>query len=239
MNDAGAKRGAWEADGLIESRWEDVDEFVAATLAADDEALEAAVSAGIEAGLPEIQVTPAQGKLLYLLARSIGARRVVEFGTLAGYSTIWLARALPEGGRLVSLESKPEYAEVARANVDRAGVGEKAEIRVGPALDSLPGLDGEEAFDLAFIDADKVNTPNYCDWALDHVRPGGLVIADNVVRGGTLAEAESDDDATVAQRRLHTMLAEDPRADATTIQTVGSKGYDGFTLVLVSDTGNG
>jgi predicted O-methyltransferase YrrM len=235
MNDAGSKRGAWEADELIESRWEEVDQFVSATLADDDEALASAVEAGRAAGLPEIQVTPAQGKFLYLLARTIGARRVIEFGTLAGYSTIWLARALPEGGRLVSLESKPEYAEVARANVERAGLGEKVEIRVGPALDSLPGLDGEEAFDLAFIDADKANTPNYCDWALDHVRPGGLVVADNVVRGGTLAEAESDDDATVAQRRLHTMLAADPRADATTIQTVGAKGYDGFTLALVED----
>ena len=141
MNDAGAKRGAWEADELIESRWEEVDEFVSATVAADDEALVAAVEAGRAAGLPEIQVTPAQGKLLYLLARTIGARRVLEFGTLAGYSTIWLARALPEGGRLVSLESKPEYAEVARANVDRAGLGGKVEIRVGPALDSLPGLE--------------------------------------------------------------------------------------------------
>ncbi|HEY5976238.1 MAG TPA: O-methyltransferase [Solirubrobacterales bacterium] len=233
MNDTGAKRGAWEADELIESRWEDVDEFVSATLAAEDDALMAAVEAGRVAGLPEIQVTPAQGKLLHLLARTIGARRAIEFGTLAGYSTIWLARALPEGGRLVSLESKPEYAEVARANVERAGVGEKVEIQVGPALDSLPGLDGEDPFDLAFIDADKANTPNYCDWALDHVRPGGLVIADNVVRGGTLAEGESEDEATVAQRRLHTMLADDPRADATTIQTVGSKGYDGFTLALV------
>src|SRR5262249_34185630 len=134
---------------------------------------------------------------------------------------------------LVSLEAKAEYAEVARANLERAGVGEKVEIRVGPALDSLPGLEGEGPFDLAFIDADKANTPNYCDWALDHVRPGGLVIADNVVRGGTLAETDSDDEATIAQRHLHTTLAQDPRADATTIQTVGAKGYDGFTLILV------
>jgi predicted O-methyltransferase YrrM len=214
--------------------WSAVDEFVAATIAPDDEALGAAVAAAAAAGLPEIQVTPAQGKLLNLLARSVGARRVVEFGTLGGYSTIWLARALPADGRVISLEAKPEYAEVARANLDRAGVGEKVEIRVGPALDSLPGLDGEEPFDLAFIDADKANTPNYCDWALDHVRSGGMVIADNVVRGGTLAETDSDDQATVAQRHLHTNLAEDPRADATTIQTVGAKGYDGFTLALVA-----
>lgn len=227
-------RGAWEAEERVEERWRQVDEFVASTVAADDAALSAAVAAGIEGGLPEIQVTPAQGKLLHLLARSIGARRAIEFGTLAGYSTIWLARALPAGGRVVSLEAKPEFAEVARANVDRAGVGEKVEIRVGPALDSLPALADGEPFDLAFIDADKANTPNYCDWALDHVRPGGLVVADNVVRGGTLAESDSDDEATRAQRRLHEMLAADPRADATTIQTVGAKGYDGFTIALVA-----
>ena len=183
--------------------WAAVDDFVAATIAPDDEALGAAVAAAAAAGLPEIQVTPAQGKMLSLLAKSIGARRVIEFGTLGGYSTIWMARALPTDGRLVSLEAKAEYAEVARANLDRAGVGEKVEIRVGPALDSLAGLEGEEPFDLAFIDADKANTPNYCDWALDHVRSGGFVVADNVVRGGTLAEADSDDEATVAQRRLH------------------------------------
>jgi predicted O-methyltransferase YrrM len=233
VSGTGAQRGAWEAEGLIESRWREVDEFVSSTLAEDDEALAAAVATGLEAGLPEIQVTPAQGKLLHLLARSIGARRVIEFGTLAGYSTIWLARALPAGGRVVTLEAEPGFAEVARANVDRAGVGESVEIRVGPALDSLSGLEGEEDFDLAFIDADKANTPNYCDWALDHVRSGGLLIADNVVRGGALADADSDDEAAAAQRRLHEMLAADPRADATTIQTVGAKGYDGFTIGLV------
>jgi predicted O-methyltransferase YrrM len=214
--------------------WAAVDKFVAATIAPDDEALSAAVADAAVAGLPEIQVTPAQGKLLSLLAKSIGARRVIEFGTLGGYSTIWLARALPADGRVISLEAKAEYAEVARANLERAGVGENVEIRIGPALDSLPGLEGEEPFDLAFIDADKANTPRYCDWALDHVRSGGFVVADNVVRGGTLAEVDSDDEATVAQRRLHTTLAQDPRADATTIQTVGAKGYDGFTLMLVN-----
>jgi predicted O-methyltransferase YrrM len=233
VSGGGAQRGAWEDEKLIESRWLEVDEFVASTVAEDDEALEAAVADGIEAGLPEIQVTPAQGKLLHLLARTVGARRVIEFGTLAGYSTIWLARALPAGGCVVSLETEARFAEVARANVDRAGVGGKVEIRLGPALDSLLDLNEDEDFDLAFIDADKANTPNYCDWALDHVRSGGLVIADNVVRGGTLADADSDDEATIAQRRLHEMLAADPRADATTIQTVGGKGYDGFTLALV------
>ncbi len=216
--------------------WSAVDAFVGATIAEEDEALSAAVSASAAAGLPEIQVTPAQGKLLHLVARAIGAREVLEFGTLGGYSSIWLARALPADGRLISLEAKPEFAEVARANIDRAGVGDRVEIRVGAALDSLPGLerDGAGPFDLVFIDADKANTPNYVDWALDRTRPGGIVIADNVVRGGTLAEEASDDPATVAQRALHEKLAADPRAEATTIQTVGAKGYDGFTLALVS-----
>ena len=229
------QRGAWEADELVESRWREVDAFVSATVASDDEALAAAVAAAAAAGLPEIQVTPAQGKLLHLLARSIGARTMLEFGTLGGYSTIWLARALAGDGRIVTLEASPEYAEVARANVDRAGVGERVEIRVGPALESLPGLgqDGPASYDLVFIDADKANTPAYCEWALPRVRPGGLIVADNVVRGGVLADAESDDEATVAQRRLHEMLAAAPGVEATTIQTVGAKGYDGFTLALV------
>ncbi len=216
--------------------WSEVDEFVSATIAADDEALSAAAAASTAAGLPEIQVTPAQGKQLNLLARAIGARSILEFGTLGGYSTIWLARALPAGGRLISLEADAGHAEVARANLERAGLGELVEIRVGPALEALPGLEREGAgpFDLVFIDADKVHTPDYCDWALDHARPGALIVADNVVRKGTLAEADSEDPATRAQRRLHEMLADDPRADATTVQTVGAKGYDGFTLVLVT-----
>jgi predicted O-methyltransferase YrrM len=210
-----------------------VDAFVGETIVSEDEGLRGAVEAAEAAGLPAIQVSPPQGKLLQLLVRLVGARRILEFGTLGGYSAILMARALPEDGRLISLEAKAEYAEVARASIDRAGVGEKVEIRVGSALEALPALeDGEEPFDLVFIDADKVNTPNYFAWALDRTRPGGLIVADNVVRGGTLADPGGDE-AALAQRRLHEMLAGQPRVSATTIQTVGGKGYDGFLIALV------
>lgn len=212
-----------------------VDAFVVETIAADDEALSAALADAAAAGLPEIAVTPPQGRLLTLLARAIGARTILEFGTLGGYSTIHLARALPADGRLISLEAKPEFAAVARASIDRAGVGERVEIRVGPALESLPGLaaEGTGPFDLTFIDADKVNTPHYFAWALDHSRPGSLIVADNVVRDGGLADPDDPDPAIRAQRELHESLAEEPRVSATTIQTVGAKGHDGFTLALV------
>jgi len=214
-----------------------VDAFVTERLGLEDEALAAALVAAEQAGLPSIQVSPPQGRLLEMLVRMQGARRVLEFGTLGGYSTIWMARALAPGGRLISLEANREYAEVARASIDRAGVGERVEIRVGPALEALPVLADEGAgpFDFAFIDADKVNTPNYFAWAVDHARPGALIVADNVVRGGTLAEAESDDPATRAQRRLHDEIAADSRLLATTIQTVGGKSYDGFTIAWLQD----
>jgi predicted O-methyltransferase YrrM len=212
-----------------------VDAFVEETLVEHDEALQAALDVAEAAGLPQIQVSPPQGKLLQILARLQGARTMLEFGTLGGYSTILLARALPEGGRLITLESNAEYAKVARGSIERAGLGGVVDLRVGPALETLPALeeDGAGPFDLSFIDADKVNTPNYFAWALDHSRPGSLIIADNVVRGGTLAETASDDPATQAQRRLHETLATEPRVTATTIQTVGGKGYDGFTVALV------
>ncbi len=220
-----------------EERWAEVDEFVGETLSPHDEALAAALDASEAAGLPAIQVSPPQGKLLQILARSIGARTALEFGTLGGYSTIWLGRALPADGRLISLEADPAYAEVARASVEKAGLAEVVEIRAGKALDQLPGLaeEGVGPFDLTFIDADKEHTPDYFSWALERTRPGGLIIADNVVRGGTLAEGESDDPKTVAQRHLHRMLADEPRVSATTIQTVGAKGYDGFTVALVNE----
>jgi predicted O-methyltransferase YrrM len=214
-----------------------VDAFVAGTLVRDDEALLGALAAAEDAGLPQIQVSPPQGRLLWMLARLVGARAILEFGTLGGYSTIQLARGLEPGGRVISLEASSDYAEVARASVGRAGLGEAVEIRVGPALDSLPGLEaaGAGPFDLVFIDADKVNTPNYFEWALGQTRPGGLIVADNVVRGGSLADADSEDEATRAQRALHEALADEPRVVATTIQTVGGKGYDGFTIGLVTD----
>lgn len=213
-----------------------VDEFVTGTLLEEDEALRGAVEAAEAAGLPSIQVSPPQGRLLQLLVRLVGARRILEFGTLGGYSAILMARALPaDGGRLITLEAKPEYAEVARRSIERAGVGDRVEIRVGPALEALPALaeEGAGPFDLVFIDADKVNTPNYFDWALDRTRPGGLIIADNVVRDGSLADVHDPDEATVAQRRLHEQLRGDSRVSATTIQTVGVKGYDGFLIALV------
>ncbi len=212
-----------------------VDRFVSTTLVPDDEVLTAALGAAEAAGLPAIQVTPPQGKLLQLLVRLQGASTILEFGTLGGYSTILLARALPPGGRLITLEAKPEFAEVARASIERAGLSEVIEIRVGPALEALPMLAAEGAgpFDLVFIDADKVNTPNYFAWALDHTVPGGLIVADNVVRDGSLGDADDPDPATKAQRQLHEALADEPRVSATTIQTVGSKGYDGFTIALV------
>lgn len=217
-------------------RWAEVDEFVNGLLAPADEALEATLKAGVEAGLPEIQVSPPQARLLEILARSIGARTVLEFGTLAGYSTIWLARALPEGGRLITLEADPEYAEVARTNIANVGLSHLVELRVGPALDSLPALDAEGAgpFDFVFIDADKIHTPDYFTWALDRIRPGGLIVADNVIRDGALVDPETDDPTIPAQRHLHELIAADPRVTATTIQTVGAKGYDGFTLALVT-----
>lgn len=215
--------------------WTAVDEYVSGLLAPHDEALEAALRASEEAGLPAIQVSPAQGKLLYLLAKSIGAKQILEFGTLGGYSTIWLGRALSAGGRLITLEAEPRNAEVAGGNIAHAGLDDLVDLLVGPALDQLPRLDAEGVgpFDLTFIDADKVHTPDYFTWTLEHSRPGSLIVCDNVVRFGRLADPASDDPAIPAQRRLHEMLAAEPRVEATTIQTVGTKGYDGFSLALV------
>lgn len=218
-----------------QEQWSAVDEYVGGLLAPHDDALEMALSAGAEAGLPSIQVSPPQGQLLNLLARTVGAKRILEFGTLAGYSTIWLGRALPDDGRLITLEADPDYAEVARRNICRARLDDVVDLRVGPALDTLPTLDAEDVapFDLTFIDADKVHSPDYFAWSLDHSSPGSLIVIDNVVRDGTLAEADSDDATTVAQRHLHEILAAEPRVTATTIQTVSVKGYDGFSFALV------
>lgn len=213
----------------------EVDAFIGATIVGEDEVLAEALAAAEAAGLPAIQVSPPQGRLLQMLVRLLGAREILEFGTLGGYSAILMARGLPEDGRLITLEARPEYAEVARRSIDRAGVGEKVEIRVGPALEALPALarEGAGPFDLVFVDADKASTPDYFSWALDHTRPGGLIVADNVVRGGALARPDDDDERVVAQRRLHEMLSGDSRVSATTIQTVGAKGYDGFLIALV------
>jgi predicted O-methyltransferase YrrM len=211
-----------------------VDAFVGSTLLGEDDVLAAALRAAADAGLPPIQVSPAQGRMLQILARLQGAAKVLEFGTLGGYSAILLARVLPAGGRLITLEADPAHAAVAQANFAAAAVADRIDLRVGAALDALPGLQGEGPFDLVFIDADKINTPNYFAWALDHTSPGSLIIADNVVRGGALADPDSEP-PNQAQRHLHEMLADEPRVTATTIQTVGSKGYDGFTLALVKN----
>jgi predicted O-methyltransferase YrrM len=230
---------------MSQSTWSAVDDYVDLRLVGADDELDSALAASIAAGLPPIAVTPSQGKLLHLLARSIGARTILEIGTLGGYSTIWLARALAPGGRLVTLEADTHNAEVASANIADAGFGEIVELRVGPALETLPGLIAEAAagappFDFVFIDADKQSTPEYFRAALELARPGSLIIADNVIRDGALVDPADDDPGIVGSRRLHDMLA-DPqsevgrRVSATTVQTVGNKGYDGFTLALVLD----
>lgn len=220
---------------MAEERWQAVDEFVADVLTPHDAALEGAVQASIEAGLPQIQVSPPQGALLNLLARSIGARTALEFGTLGAYSTIWLARALPPDGRLLTLEADAACAAVARASIERAGLADVVALREGPALETMKRLeaDAEGPFDFVFIDADKVHSPDYFAWSVENCRPGALIVADNVVRDGTLADRASEDATIRAQRRLHEEIAANPRLSATTIQTVGSKGYDGFTLALV------
>lgn len=220
---------------MAQEAWSAVDGYVGGLLAPHDEALDAALRAAEEAGLPSIQVSPPQGKLLHLLARTVEAKSILEFGTLGGYSTIWLGRALPAGGRLISLEANPDYAAVAARSVAAAGVGDVVEIRVGPALEQLPQLasEGTGPFDLVFIDADKVNTPDYFAWSLEHARPGALIIADNVIRDGRLVDLDDEDPAIAAQRRFHEQLAAEPRVEATTIQTVGGKGYDGFSIARV------
>jgi predicted O-methyltransferase YrrM len=212
-----------------------VDAFVEGTLfAAPDEALGAALAASTAAGMPEIQVTAPQARLLEILCRTVDARRILEFGTLGGYSTIAMARTLPADGLLTTLEFDPDRAEVAWENIERAGLTDMVDLRVGAALETLPLLASEGAgnFDFVFIDADKVNTPTYFAWALDHTRPGALIFADNVIRGGSIVDLDGDE-AAAAQREFHEYLAEEDRVTATTIQTVGGKGYDGFTLAFV------
>jgi predicted O-methyltransferase YrrM len=222
---------------MSQDTWDDVDRYIDEQLIGADPALDAAIAASVDAGLPPIAVTPSQGKLLYLLARSIGARSILEIGTLGGYSTIWLARAVGPSGAVVTLEANPSYAGVAGANIARAGFAETVDVRVGAALDSLPPLAAEqrEPFDLVFIDADKQNTPEYFKATLELTRPGGLIVADNVIRDGAIVDpAAQENPDVIGSRRLHELLAEEQRVSATTIQTVGAKGYDGFTLALVN-----
>jgi predicted O-methyltransferase YrrM len=220
---------------MTQQTWTAVDRYLEDLLVGHDAALEAALHACAEAQLPPINVAPTQGKLLHLLARLCGARAILEIGTLGGYSTIWLARALPADGRLVSLEVDPKHAEVARDNIARAGLSDRVEVRLGRALDTLPKLaaEGKQPFDLAFIDADKANIPAYFKWALQLSRPGSLIVVDNVVREGAVIEADSLDASVQGVRRLNELMAAEPRVSATAIQTVGVKGYDGFALALV------
>jgi predicted O-methyltransferase YrrM len=215
--------------------WTAVDEYFTELLVQPDPALADALDRSEEAGLPSIAVAPNQGKLLYLLARLRGARRILEIGTLGGYSTIWLARALPEGGRLITLEASPEHAAVAQGNIDAAGLSDVVEVRVGNAVESLPLLAEEdgEPFDLVFIDADKPNNPTYVTWALHLTKPGSLIVLDNVVRDGRVIDPEGGADVIGVRDSLD-LLAADPRLSVTAIQTVGSKGYDGLAIALVT-----
>jgi len=221
---------------MTEETWSSVDAYISELFVPADPALSAALERSGEAGLPDIGVAPNQGKLLMLLGQAMGARRILEIGTLGGYSTIWLARALPEGGRLVTLEYNPRHAAVAQENIARAGLAARVEIRVGRAVETLPKLaeDGAGPFDLIFIDADKPSYPDYLDWSLKLSRRGTLIVADNVVREGEVASPDSDDPFVRGVRRFNERLAADPHVSATVIQTVGVKGYDGLAFALVT-----
>jgi predicted O-methyltransferase YrrM len=222
---------------MTEELWTAVDRYFGDLLVPADPALDEALAASAAAGLPAINVSPVQGKLLHLLARAIGARNVLEIGTLGGYSTIWLARALPDGGRVISLEADARHAEVARANIARAGLGNRVEVRLGMALDLLPGLaERTEPFDFVFIDADKPNNAAYFDWALRLSRVGAIIVVDNVVRGGDVIAAASDSPTVQGVHRFLERLSGERRVSATAIQTVGSKGYDGFAIALVTSS---
>jgi predicted O-methyltransferase YrrM len=217
------------------AEWAAVDQFLTERLVRPDAALDAALAANKAAALPAIDVSAPQGKFLRILAESIRAERILEIGTLGGYSTIWLAQALPPTGRIISLEFERKHAEVARANVARAGLAGVVDIRVGKALDLLPQIEAEATapFDLVFIDADKVNTANYFDWALRLTRPGSLILVDNVVRKGAILDANSDDANVKAMRSFIEKLGDTPGITASALQTVGGKGYDGFIIALV------
>jgi predicted O-methyltransferase YrrM len=222
---------------MSQDQWSAVDRYFTEQLHLSDSTLEAAIQANAAAELPAIDVAPNQGKFLQLLARLVRANKILEIGTLGGYSTIWLARALPPEGRLVSLEFSPKHAEVAKSNIQRAGLSDRVQIRVGAALDSLPHIEKEglAPFDFIFIDADKPNNPGYLEWAIKLARPGTLIIVDNVVRDGAVADASNTDPAIQGTRKMFASMSRDTRLSATALQTVGSKGYDGFAMAVVMD----
>ncbi|XSG74552.1 O-methyltransferase [Herpetosiphon llansteffanensis] len=220
---------------MNQATWDAVDQFISDSLVQADPVLDSALQASADAGLPPINVAPNQGKLLHLFALMCGAKRILEIGTLGGYSSIWLARALPADGTLITLEYEPHHAEVAKANLAKAGLSNKVEVRVGAALESLAQLADEaiEPFDLIFIDADKPNNPHYLAWALKFARVGTVIIGDNVVRNGAVTDANNPDPAIQGTRQLFADLATNPKLTATALQTVGSKGYDGFAIAIV------
>jgi predicted O-methyltransferase YrrM len=219
-----------------EKIWTAVDDYFGKLLIAPDGALEQAISDGVTAGLPAIAVSPLQGKQLLVLAQMQNAKKILEIGTLGGYSAIWMARALPDDGRLLTLEFSPKHAGVAKANIARAGLSNKVEIRVGPALESLPRVAAEKLgpFDFILVDAVKENNPGYFEWAMKLSRPGTVILVDNTVRDGAVADLKNTDPHIVGIRRMHELVAAEPRVTATAIQTVGAKGYDGYTLIRVN-----
>lgn len=221
---------------MTEDLWSKVDSYISETLVKTDSALNTALASSEAAGLPAINVAPNHGKLLHILARLVNARTILEIGTLGGYSTIWMARALQPGGRLITLEFEPKHADLAKANIARAGLANVVDVRLGVALETLPKIAAENIapFDLIFIDADKVSTPDYFQWAMRLSRVGTLIVVDNVVRKGEVANAKTDDPAVRGMRGFIELAAAEPRVIATAIQTVGAKGYDGFSIVLVT-----
>jgi predicted O-methyltransferase YrrM len=214
--------------------WTAVDDYLGSLFVPPDEGLDGAQRAAADAGLPPIAVSAAQGKFLHILARLHRARHILEIGTLGGYSTIWLARALPANGRLISLEFDPKHAEVAQGSLRRAGLDDRVEVKVGRAIDTLPTLAGGVPFDLVFIDADKASTPDYLQWALKLTRPGSVIVVDNVIRDGKIIDTSGRDADVEGMRKALAMMAAEPRLTATALQTVGAKSYDGFAIALVS-----
>ncbi|MCI1680339.1 MAG: O-methyltransferase [Ewingella americana] len=217
----------------MSEKWQQVDSYIVDKLVGSDDTLDAILQNNARAGLPAHDVAPNQGKLLALFAQMVGAKRILEIGTLGAYSTVWLARALPEGGEVVTLEADQHHAQVARQNIELAGLQSRIKLRQGPALDTLPALIDSGPFDMIFIDADKPNNPHYLQWALKLSRPGTLIIGDNVVRDGEVVNPASDDDRVQGVRSFFDLIAEEPRLSATALQTVGSKGWDGFLLARV------